>query len=355
MNWPWPKATFLPEPAAKMRVMLRGVLAFAFLLLVAVTARPAATQPVFGLPVACEMGIVCTVQNYIDHDPGPGVADYTCGNLAYNGHDGTDIRVPNMTFVARGVPVLAAAAGTVVGRRDGVRDVNVREVGVEAVAGTECGNGVVLDHGGGWVTQYCHLRQGSVQVRGGQTVAAGEVIGLVGMSGHAEFPHVHVAFRYQERSVDPFVGIATPAACGGERRPLWSAAALAQLGYKATGVLNAGFASAPPETAQIMAGQHQEPTLAADAPAMVFWVEVFGMAKGDRTRVRIIAPDGRAVVDATTEPSTQHWASRMTYNGSRRSAARWPAGNYRGEYVLERMSGGTWTPVLTVERTVTVR
>jgi hypothetical protein len=336
--------------------VLRGFFILAFALVVASLARPAAAQqPVFSLPVACEMGIVCTVQNYVDHDAGPGVADYTCGQLAYDGHDGTDIRVPNMTFVARGVPVLAAAAGTVVGRRDGVRDVNVREIGAEAVAGIDCGNGVLLDHGGGWVTQYCHMRQGSVQVRQGQLVAAGDVLGLIGMSGRAEFPHLHIEIRHQDRSVDPFVGVAASAACGAERRPLWSAEALAQLSYQATGVLNAGFTSVPPETAQIMVGQHQDATLAADAPALVFWVEVFGMAKGDRTRVRILAPDGRAIADNTAEPSTQHWASRMTYNGLRRTVARWPAGIYRGEYVLERMTAGIWTTVLTVQRSVVVR
>ncbi len=331
-----------------------------FLLLLAVLLLPlrtaeAQTQPAFDLPISCEMGIVCVVQNYVDYDPGPGAADYTCGLLAYNGHDGTDIRVPNMTYVARGVPVLAAAAGRIAGTRDGVRDVSVRETGKAAVQGIECGNGVLIDHDGGWTTQYCHMRMGSVQVRTGQNVAAGEVLGLVGMSGNAEFPHVHLTVRFNNVAVDPFVGPLPAAACGAPRAPLWSVTAQAKLAYTRAGLLNAGFAAAQPLTTEILAGQHQEPTLARDAANLVFWVEAFGVGTGDRSRLTVTAPNGRVIADSTTEPSTQHWASRMVYAGLRRTDPQWMAGVYRGVYVLERMVGGAWTPVFTVNRQVEVR
>ena len=58
-----------------------------------------------------------------------------------------------------------------------------------------CGNGVVIRHADGWETQYCHLRRGSVQVAEGDRVEAGEPLGLVGMSGEANFPHVHLSVR----------------------------------------------------------------------------------------------------------------------------------------------------------------
>jgi len=54
-----------------------------------------------------------------------------------------------------------------------------------------CGNYVVLDHGSGEFSLYAHLRQGSVPVEIGDTVAAGDVIGRVGNTGHSTEPHLH--------------------------------------------------------------------------------------------------------------------------------------------------------------------
>src|SRR6185503_18489146 len=47
--------------------------------------------PALDVPVACEMGKACVLQNYVDRDPGPAARDYRCGMLTYDGHKGTDI------------------------------------------------------------------------------------------------------------------------------------------------------------------------------------------------------------------------------------------------------------------------
>jgi murein DD-endopeptidase MepM/ murein hydrolase activator NlpD len=53
-----------------------------------------------------------------------------------------------------------------------------------------CGWYVDIDHVGGIVTRYCHmLTHPYVEV--GQEVVAGQVIGLVGSSGHSSGPHLH--------------------------------------------------------------------------------------------------------------------------------------------------------------------
>ena len=36
--------------------------------------------PLLSFPVACEIGATCFVQNYVDHDSGPGAKDYRCGD-----------------------------------------------------------------------------------------------------------------------------------------------------------------------------------------------------------------------------------------------------------------------------------
>ena len=57
--------------------------------------------------------------------------------MAYDGHHGVDLRVPSMAAQQRGVSVLAAAAGTMKGVRDGMADVSVRTAGKESVSGRE--------------------------------------------------------------------------------------------------------------------------------------------------------------------------------------------------------------------------
>ena len=126
------------------------------LLLLTFTQMAQAGSIELGLPIACEIGRNCWVQNYVDHDPSPAVKDYACGGQTYDGHDGTDIRVLNTGSKA---DVIASAAGTVKGMRAGVADNLMRtEADRAAVGNRECGNGVVIDHEGGWQTQYCHMR-----------------------------------------------------------------------------------------------------------------------------------------------------------------------------------------------------
>ena len=118
-----------------------------------------------------------------------GVGDYNCGKASYDGHKGGDFAIRDMGVMRDGIPVLAAAKGTVAELRDGMADVDFNLIGgPSAVKGKECGNGVTLRHRDGWSTQYCHLRRGSVSVKNGQNVEAGARLGMVGHSGRAMFP-----------------------------------------------------------------------------------------------------------------------------------------------------------------------
>ena len=81
--------------------------------LFAAAALPAAAQPALLMPVDCTLGETCFIQNYPDHDPGPGFADFTCGSLGYDGHDGTDVALLSLAAMRAGVAVLAPADGTV--------------------------------------------------------------------------------------------------------------------------------------------------------------------------------------------------------------------------------------------------
>ncbi|MDD9909950.1 MAG: M23 family metallopeptidase [Ahrensia sp.] len=94
-------------------------------------------------------------------------------------HGGLDFRAP------RGTSVLATASGKVVraGRMGGY------------------GKLVEIDHGGGITTRYAHLSR--INVRKGQRIKRGRVIGKVGSTGRSTGPHLHYEVRRKRQVLDP--------------------------------------------------------------------------------------------------------------------------------------------------------
>lgn len=248
-------------------------------------------------PLDCTLGETCYIQQYVDHDPGPTAQDFTCGPLSYDGHDGTDIALPSRAAMAAGVAVLAAAPGTVKGTRDGVADF------APALPGKECGNGVVIDHGQGWETQYCHMKQGSVRVRPGETVEVGTPLGEVGQSGQAEFPHMHLSVRQNGEELDPFAPGAK--ACGAADDDLWAVEPIIEPG----GLLTLGITDHVPEYEAIKAGL-ASPDLPSNAPALVVWTFFFGPRAGDALIFSLAGPQGEVVTERVGLEKTQAMAFR---------------------------------------------
>ncbi len=280
-------------------------------------------------PIACDLGGDCHIQQYVDADPGPGSQDFRCGTLSYDGHKGTDFALPSLAAMEAGVTVLASAPGVVKGLRDGMADGSFAAGDTASVEKRECGNGVVIDHGDGWETQYCHMRRGSVQVSKGDRVARGAPLGAVGMSGKAEFPHVHLSVRRNGAVVDPFAPEA--ARCGEPpATDLWQDTP----SYEPGGLIAAGFAAGMPSYDAIKAGRAAVHSLDRDAPALVLYGYAFGAQKGDMFEIEIDGPDGPVITHNVAMEKDQAQLFRAA--GKRRPGAGWPAGQYEGQVRMLR-------------------
>jgi hypothetical protein len=279
-------------------------------------------------PIDCDLNGPCYIQQYVDHDASENASDFNCSGLSYDGHKGTDFALPTYDMIANGVNVVASAAGTIGGLRDGMDDIRYTGDSTDDIAGRECGNGVVIRHGGGWETQYCHLRKGSITVDSGQTVQAGEILGQVGMSGRAAFPHVHLSVRRDGAVVDPFDPDGTIVCGEPETDTLWSELPA----YRPGGILTVGTAAAIPEFEDIRANTVVGPDGQSDA--LVIYAFLFGTREGDVVELSLSGPDGTVIERDIEIDRTQAQSFRAI--GKKRRDEAWTVGTYTGVAVLSR-------------------
>ncbi|WP_332693094.1 M23 family metallopeptidase, partial [Devosia sp.] len=301
--------------------------------LVFATGALAEEPPLFDMPVACEVGRSCFIQNYVDADPASSARDYECGSLSYDGHNGTDFRLPTMAAQQVGVEVLAAAAGRVLRRRDGMADTSVRDSGREAVKGSECGNAIMIEHADGWETQYCHMARGSLRVGVGDRVEARQPIGRIGLSGLTEYPHLHFIVRHRGEIADPFAYGASPNSCGAGRM-LWQPALRPLLAYRPRWVLNAGFAATSVTMATLEAGEFERKQPDIDTPALVAYVRGIGLKTGDVQSLVLKGPSGQAIAKHEAKPLERNQAQTLVFSGLRKPATGWDRGTYQASYTV---------------------
>lgn len=304
---------------------------------VALAQTACAQELELSLPLDCVLGESCVIQQYVDHDTGPKAVDFACGSATYDGHKGTDFRLLNPQDMARGVTVMAAAPGVVLGLRDGMKDRRlVTSADRTAIKGRECGNGVVLDHGNGWKTRYCHMKKGSVQVLKGERVSRGAPLGLVGLSGKTQFPHLHITVNKNAEVIDPFQ-VQKVNECGiNGSRSLWLAGFSANFTYQPTQVLQAGFAAEVVKYGAVQDGKYSDLSgLSRNKPLIAYGL-VMNLQKGDQIRISLSGPKGKIAV-SEGKAFDKNKAQWMSFTGKKPPRNGWLMGEYISEVSVLRV------------------
>lgn len=271
-----------------------------------------------GSPVDCRLGENCFVQQMPDMDAGEQAIDPLCGRATYKGHDGWDIRVRSLQDIALPTPVTAIADGVVLRTRDGVPDRIYDRERDKDMRGRECGNGVLVEHAGGLISQYCHLKMASIGVVPGTRLKKGDSLGSIGASGLAEFPHVHLSVRIDGRPVDPltgrFLGM-TRAACGDTNQGLFEPAVRDALGRPASSILSVGLTNARPELSSFV--RDGDPAAPKTSEPIVAWVWAINVEPESLFRIRLIDPDGKTIMTSQTRSLEARKANYLSYTGGR--------------------------------------
>lgn len=215
------------------------------------------------------------VSNFVDLDPDyPGqLLDYMCNERTYDlasgyNHAGVDYFLwpyPWRMMDQEMVEIVAVAPGTILARHDGNDDRNCS-------FGGDDWNAVYVQHADGSVAWYGHMKKHSLTSKGvGETVAAGEFLGLVGSSGNSTGPHLHLELRASSE-----VGAAIHEAHAGACRAgdsLWQA----QRPYYDTALNGLGVHDAEPSMVVDCPDPGQEAASLADQIALgsPVWLSIY--------------------------------------------------------------------------------
>jgi hypothetical protein len=175
------------------------------------------------------------------------------------------------------------------------------------------------------------MAKGSLRIKQGDLVDLGQPLGVVGLSGNTEFPHLHFTVRHQGGIVDPFAHAAPPNSCGGGRS-LWVDSIRDQTKYQAREVINYGFAAIAPSMDLIESGEVRKHPAGLASDALAAYVRAIGLQKGDRQILTIHGPGGDVISEYQAPALESDKAQFFISSGRKRSDRGWPGGTYSALY-----------------------
>jgi len=292
--------------------------------------------PKFRLPIDCQFGKDCWIVNYPDATAGRAEngKDFTCGLRTYKKHKGTDFAIPDHRTMREGVAVLAPKSGVISSIRDGQKDGVFLKAGEKAIGRFACGNNVVIKHAKNWQSQLCHLREGSVSVKVGDRVNAGDPIGLVGMSGKTEFPHVHFSARYKGKHIDPFTNSRLGMGCGEKADSQWDPSV--DPGYKETVVYAVGFSDHLLDAQQVKDDVLQKASQPTVASKLIAWAAVYGVKPDMTVNLEVLNPKGTPVIKYKKSPEGPKAWLYVGVGRPKPKSQDWLPGKYTLQATVER-------------------
>lgn len=317
---------------------IRAALTASLLFICQTGLASAADFPELSLPINCKLGQDCWIINYFDHAPENEILDYTGGSNLYDEHKGIDIAIPDIRSMVQGVDVLAVADGVVLAIRDHIPDIGSIDRDGRRIDFPKCGNAVLLDHGNDLRTQYCHMRRGSISVEVGDNVKRGHKIGLVGLSGFTNFPHVHLAVSLGEEKIDPFVGPGWKPASGKIPVSMWTKDVQNTAIYQPFVLQDAGFTGGSFTKHGLLQGWYSGKKISATAHELTFGILAYFVDPGDEMSVEIKGIEGETLTreDIVFDADIQrHWRSISVL----RPQKGWRSGIYTGVVSLKRKTG----------------
>ena len=289
-------------------------------------------------PLQCKVGDDCHVQYYVDHDPGPAVQDYQCGGMSAPKQKGTSIRLADTNEMIKGFEVLAASSGDVISIQNSIPDQVLNDQVKQNLKGQECGNNVVIDHGSGWITQYCHMMRGSVIVVPGEGVKGGQPLGLLGLSGFTTYPHLEFILKKDDQFVDPFHSAAGGSQCGENINSLWMDPEA--IPYPDSQVISSSFSETIPQLKEVVLGKHHPAFLPHTIKRLVFWVQIIGAKKGDVHSIIIYDQRGRIIAQSVKNVLSASQPVGIFSIVHEIGSGKFAPGLYKGGFVVERDVNG---------------
>ncbi len=251
------------------------------------------------------------ISNFVDQNAGaPGqLLDYNCGARTYDlpsgyNHRGIDFFTWPFGWKKMDddeVNIVAAAPGVIAFKSDGNFD---RQCGFN----NENWNAVYVRHADESITWYGHMKSGSVTAKGiGDSVATGEILGVVGSSGSSTGPHLHMeTYDGDNNLIEPYAG-----ACNTLNADSWWSA---QREYYDSGINAVTAGSAPPSFPTCPIAEDPA-TRRVFIPGEIIYVSTFYRDRlGTQNSTQTVRyPDGTIILQWPFSSGVPHFSAAYWY------------------------------------------